>query len=183
MPRLPEVTDRNALPENKREVFDYLAKTRGSVRLPFSAVLNNPELCYRVAHVGSYIRFESSLADKTRELAILAAAREVDARFEWAGHYRLARELGISDATIDVIANRKPISSLSEDEALPVRVARELLRDHQLQDSTFAAAHKSFGDAGFVELIGTVGYYSLMGCLLNGLQIEPAADAPQLPRM
>jgi hypothetical protein len=26
-----------------------------------------------------------------------------------------------------------------------------------------------------------VGYYSLMACILNGLQIEPAADAPQLP--
>jgi hypothetical protein len=27
-----------------------------------------------------------------------------------------------------------------------------------------------------------VGYYSLMGCVLNGLQIEPPPDAPQLPK-
>jgi 4-carboxymuconolactone decarboxylase len=182
MPRLPEVTDRNALPEDQRDHFDYLAKTRGAVRLPFSAVLNNPELCYRIAHVGSYIRFEGLLSDKDRELTILASAREVDARFEWAAHSRIARELGISDATIDVIANRKPLDSVAEDEAVPIRVARELLRDHALQNSTFAAAHKAFGDAGFVEIVGTVGYYALVGCLLNGLQIEPAPDAPQLPR-
>jgi 4-carboxymuconolactone decarboxylase len=62
-----------------------------------------------------------------------------------------------------------------------VRVAQGLLRDHKVSDADFSAAHKQFGDAGVVELLGTVGYYSLMGCVLNGLQIEPAADAPQLP--
>jgi 4-carboxymuconolactone decarboxylase len=182
MPRLPEVLDRNALPEDKREVHDYLARTRGAVRLPFSAFLNNPELTYRIAHVGSYIRFDGTLPDKTRELAIMATAREVDARFEWAGHARMARELGISDATIDAIANRKAPAGLSEEEALPVRVAQSLLRDHKLSDDLFNAAQKQFGDAGVVELLGTVGYYSLMGCVLNGLQIEPPADAPQLPK-
>jgi 4-carboxymuconolactone decarboxylase len=182
MPRLPEVLDRNALPEDKREIHDYLAKTRGAVRLPFSAFLNNPELTYRIAHVGSYIRFDGTLPDKTRELAILAAAREMDARFEWAGHARLARELGISDSTLDAIANRKAPEGLSEDEALPVRVAQQLLRQHHLSDADFDAARSKFGDAGVVELLGTVGYYSLMACVLNGLEIEPAADAPQLPR-
>jgi 4-carboxymuconolactone decarboxylase len=181
MPRLPEVLDRNTLPEDKREIHDYLAKTRGAVRLPFSAFLNNPELTYRIAHVGSYIRFDGLLPDKTRELAILATAREVDARFEWAGHARLARELGISDATIDAIANRRAPEGLSEDEALPVRAAQQLIRDHKLSDADFDAARAKFGDAGVVELLGTIGYYSLMACVLNGLEIEPPADAPQLP--
>jgi 4-carboxymuconolactone decarboxylase len=182
MPRLPEVLDRNALPENKRQIHDYLAETRGAVRLPFSAFLNNPELTYRIAHVGSYIRFNGTLPDMTRELAIMATAREVDARFEWAGHVRLARELGISDTTIDAIANRKAPAGLTEEEALPVRVAQGLLRDHKISDDLFSAAHAKFGEAGVVELLGTVGYYSLMGCVLNGLQIEPPADAPQLPK-
>jgi 4-carboxymuconolactone decarboxylase len=182
MPRLPEVLDRNALPEDKREIHDYLATTRGAVRLPFSAFLNNPELTYRIAHVGSYIRFDSSLPDRTRELAIMATAREVDARFEWAGHVRLAREIGIDDSMIDAIANRKAPAGFSEEDALPVVVAQELLRDHKVSDESFAAANEKFGAAGVVELLATVGYYSLMGCVLNGLEIEPPADAPQLPK-
>jgi len=182
MPRLPEVLDRDALPEDKRHIHDYLAQTRGAVRLPFSAVLNNPELTYRVAHLGSYIRFDSSLPDRVRELAILGAAREVDARFEWAAHSRIARELGITEEQIDAIANRKGLSGFSEDDALPVRIAQSLLTKHEIADADFEAARQKYGDAGVIELITTVGYYALMGCLLNGLQIEPAADAPQLPR-
>ena len=181
MPRLPEVLDRDALPEDKRQIYDYLAGTRGAVRLPFSAYLNNPELTYRIAHVGSFIRFEGSVPDATRELAILATAREMDARYEWAGHSRLARELGVSDATVDAIANRTAPAGLSPEEALPVRVAQGLLRDHALSDELFKEAHAKFGNAGVVELLGTVGYYALMACIINGLQIEPAPDAPQLP--
>jgi 4-carboxymuconolactone decarboxylase len=181
MPRLPEVTDRNALPDDKQDAFDYLVKTRGAVRLPFSVILNNPEVCYRVAHVGSYIRFESSLPDNIRELAVLASAREFDVRFEWAAHARIASEAGISDATIDVIANKKELDGLSEEEALPIRFARELLRNHRASNETWSAAQSKYGDQGAIEIITTVGYYAMLGCLLNGLEIEPAADAPQLP--
>ena len=81
-----------------------------------------------------------------------------------------------------VATNRKAPAGLSEEEALPVRVAQSLLRDHALSDDLFNAAHAKFGNAGVVELLGTVGYYCLMGCVLNGLQIEPPPDAPQLPR-
>jgi 4-carboxymuconolactone decarboxylase len=182
MPRLPQVLERDALPEDKRFIHDYLAETRGAVRLPFSAVLNNPELTYRVAHLGSYIRFDSVLPDKARELAILATAREVDARFEWAGHARIAKEAGVTDDQLDAIANRKAPAGFSEDDALPINVALELRRTNSLSDANFNAAQAKYGDAGVIELIATVGYYSLMGCLLNGLQIEPAADAPQLPK-
>jgi 4-carboxymuconolactone decarboxylase len=180
MPRLPEITAREALPEHQRHVHDYLAKTRGAVRLPFSAILTNPELAYRVAHVGSYVRFESSLPERVRELAILTAAREFDVRFEWAGHARLAGELGISRQTIDLIANRQDPTSLGED-AFPVQFAQALLRQHRLSDELFAEAQKRFGDSGVIELMTTVGYYAMLGCLLNGLAIEPAADAPKLP--
>jgi 4-carboxymuconolactone decarboxylase len=182
MPRLPEVLDRNALPEDKRHIHDYLKETRGAVRLPFSAVLNNAELTYRVAHLGSFIRFDSVLPDKVRELAILATAREVDARFEWAGHVRIAKEAGVTDEQLDAIASRKAPAGFSEEDALPVNIALELRRKNALSDASFKAAQAKYGDAGVIELIATVGYYSLMGCLLNGLQIEPAADAPQLPR-
>jgi 4-carboxymuconolactone decarboxylase len=181
MARLPEITDREALPEDKRSVHDYLAKTRGAVRLPFSAILTNPELTYRVAHLGSYVRFESSLPDKVRELAILAAAREFDVRFEWAGHARFAPEAGVSRETIDLIANKQDATALGDEDAFPVLFAQALLRQHRLSDELFTEAQQRFGDSGAIELMTTVGYYAMLGCLLNGLEIEPAPDAPQLP--
>src|SRR3989304_9820634 len=117
MPRLPEILDRDALPEDKREVFDYRPKTRGGARLPFSPLLHSPEVTQRVAHGGTYIRFESGLPAKDRELAVLTAARELDVAFEWAAHVRAAPGVGISHAAVDAIARRRELAGLSDEGA------------------------------------------------------------------
>jgi 4-carboxymuconolactone decarboxylase len=181
MPRLPELTNRNSIPEDARAAFDYLVQTRGASRLPFSVVLNAPEICQRVAHVGTYCRFESSLPPAVTELATLTAAREFDAAFEWAAHVPLARQRGVSDEAVDVIGRKRPVDALKDDEALPIRCAREILHDHRLQDATFEAARKAYGEQGVIEIVALAGYYGMLACLINALEILPPPDAPALP--
>jgi 4-carboxymuconolactone decarboxylase len=104
MARLPEIQSRDELPEAERGIYDYIEETRGGVRLPYSLFLHHPELAYRKLHVGSYVRFESSLPHDIAELAICTAAREFDCRFEWAAHAGAAPRAGVSAAALDVIA-------------------------------------------------------------------------------
>src|SRR3990172_6186750 len=163
MPRLPEILDRDALPEDKREVFDYLTKTRGGVRLPFSPLLHSPEVTQRVAHVGTYIRFESGLPAKDRELAVLTAGRELEVEFEWAAHVRAAPGVGVSAEAIDIIGHHRSLEGLSDEEALPVRFARALLIDHDLPDAASAGPRQRYGDQGVIDLAATVGYYAMIG--------------------
>ena len=181
MPRLPEVLDRNALPEDKRQIFDYLASTRGSVRVPFSVVLNSPEIAARVSHLGTYIRFEGALPKAVTELATLTVAREHNSRHEWAMHTGFAREAGVSEDAIDAIAYKKPLDGLKDEEAFPIAYARELLTTHKLTDETVAAARERLGVQGVIELTATVGYFSLMSCLIAAIDIVPPANLPQLP--
>ena len=180
MPRLNEILDRNQLPEDKRTAFDYLAETRCSVRVPFSLVLNSPEVASRVAHLGTYIRFESSLPKLVTELATLTVAREHDCRHEWAMHTGFAREAGVSEAALEAVGRGQ---GLDVEEALTVRFARELLRQKAVSAETFAAVQERFGDQGAIDLTATVGYYSLMACLLNALEVIPPPEAVQLPQL
>ena len=183
MPRLPEILDRNQLPEDQRDLFDYLAGTRGSVRMPFSIVAHSPETARRISHLGTFLRFESTVPNNINELAICATAREFDCRHEFYAHSRLAREAGVSDATLNVVAKRGPLDSLSTEEALPIRYARELLHDHAAQDETFQAVLDTYGQAGVIELTATIGYYSMMASLLNGLQIYTPESEGVLPEL
>src|SRR5437868_846360 len=116
MPRLPEILDRNQLPEDQRDLFDYLAGTRGSVRMPFSVVAHSPEVARRVSHLGTYLRFECKIPAKVNELAICEVGREFDSRHEYYAHSRLARDAGASDEALDAIAYRKPLDTLSKEE-------------------------------------------------------------------
>ena len=166
---------REDVAEEAREIFDYIEKTRGGVHLPYSVFLHHPELAYRKLHVGSYVRFETTLPRNVSELAICTAAREIDCRFEWAAHAGAASRVGVSAAAIDVIAYKRELDGLSDEEALPMRFARELLRDHRVSEETYAARHKRYGQRGVIELAGTVGYYVMSACWMNLMQIDPPA--------
>jgi 4-carboxymuconolactone decarboxylase len=171
MPRLPEIKERDQLPESGRDAFDYLTETRGSVSGGFAVLLNHPEIARRVAHLGTYVRYESSLSDRTRELAALAAVSELEGRYEQAMHTRLARSAGVPDAALEAINQRQDADGLSDEEATAVRFAREVLRDHRVSDGTFEEARRRLGDTGVVELAATVGYYAMMASLYIALDV------------
>ena len=83
MSREPQITSREQLPEHERHVFDMINETRGTVMGPFPPLLNSPEAAYRATHLGTYLRFESTLSAHDPELAVLTTSRELDCDFEW----------------------------------------------------------------------------------------------------
>ena len=177
MPRLPQITEKKSLPEQHQGVIDYLVQTRGAVSPGFSTLLNSPDLAGRIAHTGSYVRFESSLPDRMRELAALTASSEMGNVYERTIHTRDVEKLGVPQSLIDAIVQMKPLQPdvLAED-SLPVRAARELLRVHELSGATFDEAHSLLGDQGVVDLVGNIGYYTMLACLHVALEVRPTEE-------
>jgi len=168
MPRLPEITTPS---KENQEAFDYLMKTRGAVRGGFAVMLASPEIAHRMSHVGTYVRFESPVDKLFRELGATVASAELENPAEYILHARQLRELGVNEAVIQAILDRKPVAGATEDQMMVVNLVRELLRDHKLSDATFEAARKRLGDAGVVDLIGTVGYYAMLAVCHVALEI------------
>jgi len=173
MPRLPQIKDKASLPEPNQEVFDYLVQTRGAVSPGYSVLLNSPDLAGRIAHTGSYVRFESTLPDRMRELAALTASAEMANLYERGIHAAEAEKLGVPQSTIDAIIHLKPLEDVPPEDSLPVRTARELLRVHELSNATFEDARAQLGDQGVVDLVGNVGYYTMLACLHVALGVTP----------
>ncbi len=180
MARLPGITSKEALPKERWPVFDAIADTRGSVRGPFAMLLYSPETAGRVAHLGTYLRFQSVLPRAERELVILVAARECDCEYEYYAHSRLAREAGVREEAIQAIAHRAPLDRFTADEARLVSYGRELLREHRVSEEAFQAVMDRYGEQGTVELTATLGYYSMMAATLNAFDVE-APGGPVLP--
>ncbi len=181
MARLPEITDREEIPEEQRHIYDEIESSRGQVRAPFSLLLNSPDVAGYTAKLGAYIRFESALPPATRELAILTTAREFDCSFEWAHHVPLAVEATVRQEAIDVVANDGPLEELTAHETIIVRYGRELFREHRVSEEAYRTARARLGDRGLMELTATMGYYSMMACTINALEIATPPGAPVLP--
>ena len=171
MVRIPPVTTREALPADKRHVYDEIAGTRGKVQGPYPVLLNSPELAGRVGHLGAYIRYDSVPPQVDRELAILATAQEWRCKVEWALHEPIARQVGVRNQAIQVCVAFAPTHTLTPDEALIIHFVRELIRDKRVSPATFQAAHKKYGDKGVVDLTALIGYYGMLACVLNAFEI------------
>lgn len=177
-PRIPLISERENLPENLRDQYDRIDESRGGVRGPFTVLLHSPEVAGRTGDLGAYLRYESRLNGAERETAILTTAREFDCAYEWAAHEPIARDQSVSEETIGIIVDREPVEGVLNPEETVVQYARELLRDHDISDHTFRTARDRFAVQGVVELTATIGYYSLIACILNAFDLEPDVDDP-----
>ncbi|HEX4925710.1 MAG TPA: carboxymuconolactone decarboxylase family protein [Bdellovibrionales bacterium] len=163
--RMRHVTDRGDLPEQHRPILDEIVQTRGHLPKPFALLLNHPELAERVAGLGSFVRYESSLPDRVREIAILTSATENKCAYARDRHEIHARNAGVPEDTINaILEDREPLHA---GDRLIVSFGRETLRKHAVGDSLFENVKERLGPAGVLELTGTIGYYALLAVILN----------------
>lgn len=173
MARFPSVTREELNPEDQK-YFDEIAGSRGSIRGPYGILLHSPDLAARVANTGAYVRFEFDMPNSLKEVVIITAAAHIKSQYEFAAHARLAREAGVSENTIKIIAEGRAPQGLSGDEEILVRYALELLQDRKISDGTFNAIKNKWGDRGVVDLTVLIGHYLLVAQILAAFDVELA---------
>ena len=176
--RLPKLTD---LSPRQQEISDRITSRRGGTRGPFLVWLRSPELCEKVEALGAYCRFESSLDPRLRELSLLIAARHWDAQYSWNAHVGKAADLGVSRDSLTALAEHREPHFTSKDEDIVYRFSSEILGDHFVSDVTFAEALAELGEQGIVDLIGSLGNFSMLAMLLNACQVDLQAVEPPFP--
>ena len=197
MGRLPDVTREQIKPEDLAD-FDETVRLR-SGQLGYSNLLYSPKLAARINAMDQFFPLESVMAvglGSTEErweflrknrrwrrtnlmkVAVMAAAREINCQFVFAGHAVTGREEGVSEDTIRAIGQGTAPHGLSGDEELVVRFAQELLRDRKISDATFDSVKDRFGVQWAVELAGIVCYYVMLGYLLMALEEGGLGEIP-----
>ncbi len=179
--RFEELTPATMTPEQKRAADAIQSGPRGAgLRGPFNGLLRSPELCDLVQRVGAYVRFNTAIPAALNELAICVVGRLWTAQFEFYAHRKLAIEAGVAPAILDAIAAGRRPEGLSEDQAAVYDFTVSLLETGQVSDADFARIKARFGERGVIDLIGAVGYYSLVSMVLNVDRV-PLPDGEPLP--
>jgi 4-carboxymuconolactone decarboxylase len=117
------------------------------------------------------------------EMVILMTAREWTQEFEWSHHYTYALEAGLAPAVIAAIADGRRPPGLAEDESAAYDFASELQRRKSVSDESYAKARDAFGEPGVIDLVGIIGYYSLLAMVMNVARTKPDSNTGlPLPR-
>ena len=129
--RLP-LPKREDLDEDGRRAYDRAStpgKTIVGLRGPSGIHLYSPKIVDTHNVMNQYLRFQVFDA-KTREIAILTVAREMDSQFEWAAHEPEALKEGVPQQIIDIIKYRKSTQGIDETYAAIIELGRQIFRDH-----------------------------------------------------
>ena len=108
-------------------------------------------------------------------------AREFDAEYVWGAQTGSARRQDVPESTITAIREKHSRGVPAED-AQVIEFTRRLLREHRVDDATFQALRRRFGESGLIELTGSIGYYAMLAMTVNACELEAAPGAEVLQR-
>lgn len=155
---------------------------RGRVDGPFVPSLRSPEFTRRLQKLGEYLRYDHALGPRLREMVILLTAREWTQNYEWHVHEPIARQAGLPADTIAAIAEGRRPDHMAAEEGLVWDFFWELQRSRSVSDATYRRAVEAFGEQGVIDLVGAVGYYSLLAMIMNVARTPvPEGVRPALP--
>ncbi|MCL4766832.1 MAG: carboxymuconolactone decarboxylase family protein [Hyphomicrobiaceae bacterium] len=164
MPALPA----ERMTEAQRSVAAEFREKRGhDIDGPFLALIRSPEIFKAADHLGRYLRFQSPVPAKLKELAILVTARRWTQQYEWHAHRQVAMHAGLAPETADAIAEGRRPDRLADDEDAIYAFCSELHANGAVCDRTYARVTALFGDQGAIDLCAICGHYSLLAMILN----------------
>lgn len=166
--RLP-LLDRANLDDVAKHAYDAHAKPGASLaglQGPGGIKLYSPKTIEASDKLSHYLRWGADYSPRTREIAILATARELDSQFEWVAHEEEALRCDVPAPVIDVIRHRRPTAGLDRKDAVVIEVIRQIWRDHKVTSELFAEAKGLFGPTQLIEIVMLSGNYAKTAALL-----------------
>jgi len=173
MSRLPLVEPKDA-PEDVRAILEALP-----VKLAIFRLMANAQTSFRpLLSLGTSILTRQELDPKLRELAILQAAALTPGEYEWVQHVPIAKAVGVSDAEIEAL-DRGDLEAdcFGERERVLLQFGEQTLENSCVDGPLFEAARKHFSPREIVELILTLGYYSMLARLTEVAELAPEEPA------
>jgi 4-carboxymuconolactone decarboxylase len=174
------------LDDDQRAVYDAVARGRraegpqafrlvdqdGRLEGPFNAFLLQPKLGFAWQALGTAVRYETSLSDRAREIAILVTAVEADAAFEWYAHEALGRQAGLTDEELEALRHSRFEAFPDEVEQVVAATVHALCVRGDLDDDEYRRAADVLGSSGVFELLTLASYYLALALQLRVFRVS-----------
>ena len=169
---------RDDLNPRQQKLYDDIMRTRPRSGLsgPFSVWIHTPDIAEPADRLANCFRVAPKLDKRLIELIVLLMCRHGTVKYAWSVHEPLARQAGLTQATVDAIRARKRPDFDRDDERLVYDVVNELLASHTLGTASFQRAQASLGRDGLIEVVSCVGFYGMIGLVLNVFDVPPQTD-------
>ena len=163
--------------DDAREVLS--ARTvQGRVANVFATLANHPKLFKRWMVFAGHVLGKSTLSARARELLILRTGYRCRSEYEWGQHALIAAGVGITADEIRRVIEGPDAAGWDPVEALLLRAADELHDAQTIHDATWDALSRTYDARQMMDVVFTVGQYTLVSMALNafGVQRDPGVE-------
>ena len=170
MARLPYLDIDDLEPEDR----DVLSRNINLYRI----LAHSPAAARKFAGLGGYIRHDSKLDPRLRELAILQVGYLTRAEYEFSHHIKIGRDFGVSDEDIRgmIDENNGRDNQLDSLTKTVLRAAREMTMDLAATEETMTALKNAMDMECLNDLILTISFYNCVVRYLATMQIDVEDD-------
>jgi alkylhydroperoxidase family enzyme len=166
MARVPYLSKSDLKPEDQ----ELLARDINLNR----ALVHSPGATRAFGRLGGFIRNQSKLDPRLREMAILQVGHVARSKYEYSHHIKIGRDFGVSDDDIRAIAAEtagQP-SDLDPLARAVLACAREMALEGAPADATWATLDAELDTECLTDLVVTIAFYCGVVRLLDTLQID-----------
>lgn len=165
-PRVPPLAD-DAIDADTKKAFGAVG-----IQNIFRTLAHHPKLLKRWLVFANHILGKNTLPPRDRELLILRIGFLCNAEYEWAQHVGIGRRAGLEADEIERIAEGPDARGWSDFDRAQLRAVDELKADSFISDATWEALSQRYNTQQLMDLVFTVGQYTLVSMALNTLGVQ-----------
>jgi alkylhydroperoxidase family enzyme len=143
----------------------------GQVSHLYRCLANQPVLLKAWTDFAWTLRADCETPRALRELLILRAAQLTSSQYLWDDHISFAREAGLADAQIHALSSWQSSDRFDVRERVALELVEQLVVTGRVSDASLAALESHFAAAQTVELVLTVGFYTMVPRVLDALRV------------
>ena len=175
-PAIPPTTD-DELSDEARELLAKASIDGRDLNI-FRTLAHHPKLFKRWLVFATHILSKSSLSPRDREILILRTGWLCRSEYEWGQHVLIAKREGLTDRELRQIAEGPGSEGLAQHDDLLLRAVDELHARSRLSDETWQELAAIFDRHQLMDLVFTVGQYSMLAMALSSFGVELDSGVP-----
>ena len=182
MTRLPLKQD-DQLDAATRALFDGIRARGGDVPDLYRLLANVPELLKAWTDLAWPLRNVPCAERGLRELLIMRTAQSTGAKYEWAHHWKMALDAGVTEKKLAALEHWRDSDCFSAAERAALAMTDEIAPGAHMSDATFQNLRAHFADDAIVQLVLTVSFYCCVARFAGGLALDVEAKYAGVPPM
>jgi AhpD family alkylhydroperoxidase len=121
---------------------------------------------------GGHVLMATTLTERQRELLALRTSALCSCDYEWAQHFTMGRDAGLSDEELSRVAFGPDAPFWNDLERAILRANDELVHDGVISDDTWAALSVELDAQQILDLIFTVGSYETLARMMRSVELQ-----------